>query len=404
MRILVLSNLYPPLVLGGYERLCSQAVARWRAAGHDVTVLTTRVTRHRDHAADDGVLRTLPGDPMRIATGRAPRGGRVGWVFWHLWSAREVRRALETCRPDLVTLWGVACLSRAAVATLLDSGTPNVAIAFDYGLVPHLAPSPPASAYRVGCAPRHRAIAPLRQCLHLSPPRHPPARWVFCSNSVKCEFERTLGPLDDALVVHHGVDVPSERPPLKPRSGRLRVGAVGRLVAEKGFHTLLAAVSELADEDPRHAPSVEIRGPGQDPAYLARLRTLANEARDLGTEVHIGPPIAGEALHDWLIEKDCIAVVAEWPEPFSLMPLHAMAAGRPVIGTSTGGAGELLEDGVNAIVVPPGDSSHLARAMRTLADDPALGERLADSGFERVRTCHRRRDAEARLDAALMVS
>jgi hypothetical protein len=51
MRALVITNLYPPHALGGYELSCRDVVDRWRAAGHDVEVLTTTTTFH-DPAAD----------------------------------------------------------------------------------------------------------------------------------------------------------------------------------------------------------------------------------------------------------------------------------------------------------------------------------------------------------------
>lgn len=399
MRILVISNLYPPRVLGGFERLCAAAVERWRASGSEVTVLTTRSTRAVGHP-QPGVIPALPGDPLRIGAHGGPPAGRVGRLLWHAWSLREVRAALDASRPDVVALWGVVGLSRSAIVAALESGAPTVAVAFDYGLLAHLTPGPPPQRDGIS-APLERALAPLRRSLRLRPALRLPTRWVFCSHAVRSEFERALGALGDAVVVHHGVDVPSERPPLRPRSGRLQVGAVGRLVADKGFHTLLAAVGELAEDDPQGAPSVEIRGPDQDPSYAARLRELAEHASRLGAEVRIGPAIAGEALHGWLVEKDCIAVLGEWPEPFSLMPLHAMAAGRPVVGTATGGAAELLDDSVNAIVVPPGDAHSVASSLRRLAHDPDLAERLASRAFAHVSSNHRRRDAEARLDAVM---
>jgi glycosyltransferase involved in cell wall biosynthesis len=75
-----------------------------------------------------------------------------------------------------------------------------------------------------------------------------------------------------------------------------------------------------------------------------------------------------------------------WPEPFPLVAVEAMACGRPVIGTDAGGLAELLEDGVNGLVVPPRDPGALAAAMGRLLDDRPLARRLAERGLETART------------------
>ena len=58
-----------------------------------------------------------------------------------------------------------------------------------------------------------------------------------------------------------------------------------------------------------------------------------------------------------------------------------MACGTPVIATGRGGSGEFLVDGVNCILFPEGDADALAKAMRTLASDPALRRRVVDGGL-----------------------
>jgi glycosyltransferase involved in cell wall biosynthesis len=72
------------------------------------------------------------------------------------------------------------------------------------------------------------------------------------------------------------------------------------------------------------------------------------------------------------------------PEPFGQVVVEAMAAGRPVIATAAGGPLEVIRDGYDGLLVPPGDVSAMARAMRRLADDELLRRRLAEHGRVRV--------------------
>ncbi len=69
-----------------------------------------------------------------------------------------------------------------------------------------------------------------------------------------------------------------------------------------------------------------------------------------------------------------------WPEPFGLVPLEAMACGRPVVATATGGAAEYLRDGENCLIVPVDDPQSLAAAVQRLAADEALRAGLVAGG------------------------
>jgi glycosyltransferase involved in cell wall biosynthesis len=65
--------------------------------------------------------------------------------------------------------------------------------------------------------------------------------------------------------------------------------------------------------------------------------------------------------------------------------LEAMAAGRPVVASSSGGIVDLVEDGVTGTLVPPGDVVALARALTSMIEDPAMAMAMGRNGLERVR-------------------
>ena len=71
-------------------------------------------------------------------------------------------------------------------------------------------------------------------------------------------------------------------------------------------------------------------------------------------------------------------------EPFARTVLEAMAAGLVVIGTTTGGTGEILTEGKTGLTFPAGDGGQLAKQITRLFDDPVLSQRLAKVGQERV--------------------
>ena len=71
-------------------------------------------------------------------------------------------------------------------------------------------------------------------------------------------------------------------------------------------------------------------------------------------------------------------------EPFGIVNLEAMAAGKAVVATRVGGVPEIVTDGENGLLVEPEDSAELATALRRLADDAALRERLGAAGRQRA--------------------
>ena len=90
-----------------------------------------------------------------------------------------------------------------------------------------------------------------------------------------------------------------------------------------------------------------------------------------------------EVLRAW--EHCTIAVVpSRWPDPSPLVAIEAMAAGRPVIASSTGGLPDLVLNGATGILVPPGDVSALRASIAQLLADPARRVRMGHAGRERA--------------------
>lgn len=72
-------------------------------------------------------------------------------------------------------------------------------------------------------------------------------------------------------------------------------------------------------------------------------------------------------------------------ESFGLVYLEAMAHGKPAIGCLAGGVPEVVVDGATGLLIPPGDSAALARAILKLAQDEPLAEQMGAAGLARYR-------------------
>jgi glycosyltransferase involved in cell wall biosynthesis len=143
---------------------------------------------------------------------------------------------------------------------------------------------------------------------------------------------------------------------------------VGRLVERKGVDTVVQALTKLPD-----CELVVVGGPaaadlGTDPEGV-RLRALA-ERLGVGERVHLIGRVEHTRLPALLRSAD-IVVATPWYEPFGIVPLEAMACGRPFVGSAVGGLLDTVLPGVNGVLVPPRDPEALATELRSLIDSPA---------------------------------
>jgi glycosyltransferase involved in cell wall biosynthesis len=136
--------------------------------------------------------------------------------------------------------------------------------------------------------------------------------------------------------------------------------------------TAIRALADLPGE-----AQLTVDGPGPA-AHLEELRALA-----LGCGVQSRVAFAcssPEAMGAAYAAADAVVFPVTWDEPWGLVPLEAMAVGRPVVATGTGGSREYLADGENCLLFPADDARTLAARLRRLAGDPALRERVVAGG------------------------
>jgi glycosyltransferase involved in cell wall biosynthesis len=161
--------------------------------------------------------------------------------------------------------------------------------------------------------------------------------------------------------------------------GRLLLLFAGNLIARKGLHTLLAALLSIPSTD------WELRIVGRDdvdPIYTARLRQLA---RPFNGRVKFMGRLSDDAMADEL-RIDNIMVVPSSYEGFGIVYLDGMAFGLPCIGTSAGGAAEIIADGTSGLIVPPQDSHELARAIQRMIGDRERLRVMSLAARERYKT------------------
>jgi glycosyltransferase involved in cell wall biosynthesis len=154
------------------------------------------------------------------------------------------------------------------------------------------------------------------------------------------------------------------------------VGSIGALVEHKGHRHLIDAAAIVV----RQVPDARFVVFGEGPLRPA----LEQQIRHLHLEKHVFLPGFRPDVIGFLKRFDLFVMCSEM-EGLGTSILDAMAAGRPVVGTRTGGIPEVVDDGVTGILVPPSDPHALAAAISMLLEDPAARERMGAAGWTRVR-------------------
>lgn len=155
---------------------------------------------------------------------------------------------------------------------------------------------------------------------------------------------------------------------VKSRS-ELRVLFVGNLMPRKGLDTLLEAVA-LARNGRIHLRVVGRRD--VDAAYTQQVDRQV-ERLGLAKRVIFLGAVGDARLAEEMKAADTLVVPSQY-EGFGIVYLEGMGFGLPAVGGSLGGAGEIIQDGVNGLLVKPGDAQGLAEGLERLANRASLLE------------------------------
>jgi glycogen synthase len=373
MRLLVVTNYYPPHFVGGYELGCKDIVEALKKRGHSVDVLTS----------NDGATKAA-GEPNVSRSLRLKSRERS---FLQLaQNVVALTRALVRTKPDVVYFWNQAGLSfwLAPFARMLGyrcvffiSDTSFVSWRIGAFLRRFLGSVPSwAKSKKLGNSflMHGRSIIRGVHCQFSSS-----FLLRLCQNAGECEA-------GEGMVIHWGID-PRIFAPSNSSTRHLpglRLLYVGQIIPEKGVHTAIEAVAQLLASKAGNI-TLTIVGGTSKPAYLEELkndvrkRNLANAIQFVGKKERL-------ELVQIYHSHDLLILPSVWEEPFAITPLEAIACGLAVVATTTGGSSEIFRDRENSMVFPAGNANACAVAIAKIQTEPGLHERIRQQGMNDVAT------------------
>lgn len=230
--------------------------------------------------------------------------------------------------------------------------------------------------------PALRRVAPVVMTVHDTTPYNGAEPWLMAAgvgrlvrgvDAVICHTEAGRRRLlrqgvaaDRLFVVPHGL-LGSRRDAAPPPAPQLRLLQLGKLKPYKGVDVLIEALGRLAPAEREH---FRVRVVGQPHLDMKPLESRA-AALGLGACLRLEPGyVADAAMADLVAGCDAMLFPYRQIEASGVL-MQAVAAGVPVVASRIGAFAELLADGRQGLLVPPGDPAALAAALRRLVDDPA---------------------------------
>jgi len=204
---------------------------------------------------------------------------------------------------------------------------------------------------------------------------------VAVSHTIAGQLREAGVPADKITVIDNGIDLTpfnSAEPILKSElnaKGQLLIGAVGRLVEQKGMIYFLTAARQLLKEFPNL--TFVIVGDGPD---LGKLQLMAKE---LHIEDKVRFTGARYDMANVYASLDVFAL-ASIEEGMPMALLEAMASRLPVAATAVGAVPQIVVPGETGMLVKAGDAAEMAQAIAALLRDPALRERVGANGQRKV--------------------
>lgn len=390
MRMLVLTSLYPPHFLGGYELNCKIDAEELAHRGYEVFILTSRWKAGKS-TIEDNVYRLLHYDPLDESLSLEKslpdplrllrRYNQLRWAFACRRNYNITRGIVATLKPDMAYIWNMGSVSISPVLAAQDQGIPTVFSLGDYWLADLktelcLEPNPLKRRYRA-------AVVGLRDFGRINL-KH----MLVCSRSLMQSYVDLHFPEENITVIPRGVpsqiilDI-DDLANLPQNEDQVRLVYVGRLEPEKGTHIAIEALAHLVGEMDAAPIRLDIIGAGPD-KYVRQLQKMVTA---LGLEERVA--FVGRLEHQQLLgrytEYDALLFPSLWAEPFGVTITEAMARGLPVIATNVGGVPEIISDGENGLLVPPDEPMMLAHAVRRLVQNPALAQKIRYAALNTVR-------------------
>jgi glycosyltransferase involved in cell wall biosynthesis len=173
----------------------------------------------------------------------------------------------------------------------------------------------------------------------------------------------------------------------RPADGPFRILYVGYLRRWKGIDILIDAFRDVLRSVPNSELCIVGNPDLQEAGTTADLHRQAADLEEKSLVKFVGHVPFGPDLFQHFADADVFVLPSRGVEGTPRVLIEARAFGCPVIATNIAGVRSSVEDGVDGLLIPPGDAPACSAALLRIIQEPGLRQKLVDQGLERVRKC-----------------
>ncbi|MBN1980413.1 MAG: glycosyltransferase family 4 protein [Chitinivibrionales bacterium] len=349
MRIVVINNLYPPQELGGYGRLLYDFATLLGQRSHTIHVLSSDTAYLGATPSDEpGVERRL------VLFGQWKQG--VTSVFDMATICQCIEKncqilveTIDAFRPDVCLLGNIDFIGPQIIAVLLQHHIP---------ILHHLGNQMPGYA-----------IA--------STPQSPQYCLACASQWLRSQILAKGYPLDNTDVVYPGAKVDYFYTDDQPPFDKLRIAFAGIVLPYKGIHILIKALLILQQKNVDFTCTVA--GTTTDDNFLNGIKQVCVKA-GLNQKITFTGYLDRKQLRAMYRSHNVMVFPSLVNEAFGITQVEAMASGLLVLSSATGGAAEVVRQGVSGVVFSAGDCFSLAESLMQVSQNRDYWQTLRISG------------------------
>ncbi|MBC7876528.1 MAG: glycosyltransferase [Anaerolineales bacterium] len=402
MRILIVTDLYPPHVNGGYELRCKETADELSRRGHDIFILTSRqggessqiqgnIYRLLFFNTTTNLDKLTIKDPFRLRR----RYYQFQWAFKSRKNYQITAKLIATIQPDLVFIWNMGNISPTPILAAQDFSIPTVFSIGDYWLLSLKAELSDDTNY---IKKKFRAmITGLGDFSQLELSNLLPNSIVLKNTYIENGFpEKNFHVISRGVQANLILSTKALGKMPRDRNGHMKLLFVGRLHPNKAPDVAINALDNLSTEYGLCDIKLDIVGQGSK-EYISSLKNLVFKLK-LEKNVRFVGWLDHSAVLDLYSDYDALLFPSRWVEPLGGTVLEAMARGLPVIASRRGGPLEIINDGENGLLVSVDDPAAFSAAIMKLLQSDELTQKIRIAG---INTIHERYTLEHIVDQNL---
>jgi glycosyltransferase involved in cell wall biosynthesis len=357
MRILIINQLFPPLISGGAEVICARQAEQLLLRGHKVFVLSADDpnTGLKKEEKDNLIIYRCGIKNFYLGLHRPQ--GKIKHLFWHLRDSYNygmrgyVKQVIELTHPDVAICHALVGFSISVWDEIKAHHIPLIQILHDQYLR-----CPKTNTFRNNKVCMKPCIeCKLLRLFHKRASSKVDAVVGVSNYVMQTHIANGYFKNSKKYVIHNAINIPEVRT-INEWDGkrRLKIGYIGQLSHHKGVDVLLNTFLKIQIN-----ATLVLAGKCNPPEFLFELRKISGNSKDVEFLGFVNSL-------DFYKNVDLIVIPSLWPDTFPTVAFEACANNVPVICSNSGGLPEIIHNGVNGIIYDVNDVDGLGKSLLKL--------------------------------------